>query len=164
MTVISSTHARGVLPDGHRASLRAFHNSPSVEALIAQCDFTLVAGSRLRSNETRSWTLELPSPRVQIDIDPAAASRNYLMDNTLIADCSALLGALAEKRRAASGATPSGTHRCSWWSRRLNRVCASSAAPMRSSTTPLKSPAAGRPAGARYHRFRQPVGQSSVPR
>ncbi|MBF4212262.1 hypothetical protein EI533_31865, partial [Pseudomonas donghuensis] len=86
-----------VLPDSHRASLRAFHNSPSVEALIAQCDFTLVAGSRLRSNETRSWTLELPSPRVQIDIDPAAASRNYLMDSTLIADCSAVLGALAEK-------------------------------------------------------------------
>ena len=97
ITVISSTHGRGVLPDSHRASLRAFHNSPSVEALMAQCDFTLVAGSRLRSNETRSWTLELPSPRVQIDIDPAAASRNYLMDNTLIADCSALLAALAAK-------------------------------------------------------------------
>ncbi|EPU4319910.1 thiamine pyrophosphate-binding protein [Escherichia coli] len=97
MTVISSTHGRGVLPDAHRASLRAFHNSPSVEALMAQCDFTLVAGSRLRSNETRSWTLELPSPRVQIDIDPAAASRNYLMDNTLIADCASLLTALAEK-------------------------------------------------------------------
>lgn len=99
MTVISSTHGRGVLPDSHRASLRAFHNSPSVEALMAQCDFTLVAGSRLRSNETRSWTLELPSPRVQIDIDPAAASRNYLMDNTLIADCATLLAALAEKAR-----------------------------------------------------------------
>ena len=97
ITVISSTHGRGVLPDSHRASLRAFHNSPSVEALMAQCDFTLVAGSRLRSNETRSWTLELPSPRVQIDIDPAAASRNYLMDNTLFADCSALLAALAAK-------------------------------------------------------------------
>lgn len=96
ITVISSTHARGVLPDSHRGSLRAFHNSPSVEALIAQCDFTLVAGSRLRSNETRSWTLALPSPRVQVDIDPAAASRNYLMDNTLIADCSALLSALAD--------------------------------------------------------------------
>ena len=35
VTVISSTHARGVLPDGHRASLRAFHNSPSVEAFCA---------------------------------------------------------------------------------------------------------------------------------
>ncbi len=82
VTVISSTHGRGILADSHRASLRSFHNSPSVEALISQCDFTLVAGSRLRSNETRSWTLELPTPRVQIDIDPAAASRNYLMDNT----------------------------------------------------------------------------------
>lgn len=99
ITVISSTHGRGILPDSHRASLRAFHNSPSVEALMAQCDFTLVAGSRLRSNETRSWTLELPSPRVQIDIDPAAASRNYLMDNTVTADCSLMLSALAAKAR-----------------------------------------------------------------
>ena len=106
ITVISSTHARGVLPDSHRASLRAFHNSPSVEALIAQCDFTLVAGSRLRSNETRSWTLELPSPRVQIDIDPAAASRNYLMDSTLIADCSAVLGALAAKVQGREWGSP----------------------------------------------------------
>ncbi|HDZ0894882.1 TPA: thiamine pyrophosphate-binding protein [Klebsiella pneumoniae] len=97
VTVISSTHGRGILADSHRASLRAFHNSPSVEALISQCDFTLVAGSRLRSNETRSWTLELPTPRVQIDIDPAAASRNYLMDNTLVADCRALLAALAAR-------------------------------------------------------------------
>ena len=97
MTVISSTHARGVLPDNHRASLRAFHNSPSVEAMMETCDFTLVAGSRLRSNETRSWTLTLPEPRVQIDIDPAAASRNYLMGQTIIADCGALLTALAAK-------------------------------------------------------------------
>ncbi len=90
-------HGRGILADSHRASLRSFHNSPSVEALISQCDFTLVAGSRLRSNETRSWTLELPTPRVQIDIDPAAASRNYLMDNTPVADCRALLAALAAR-------------------------------------------------------------------
>ena len=97
VTVISSTHGRGILPDSHPASLRAFHNSPAVEALIAQCDLTLVAGSRLRSNETRSWTLLLPMPRIQIDCDPAAASRNYLMDDTLMADCCALLSALAEK-------------------------------------------------------------------
>ncbi len=68
---------------------------PSVEALISQCDFTLVAGSRLRSNETRSWTLELPTPRVQIDIDPAAAS---LLDGQYpVADCRALLAALAAR-------------------------------------------------------------------
>jgi acetolactate synthase-1/2/3 large subunit len=97
VTVISSTHGRGILPDSHPRSLRAFHNSPSVEALIEQCDLTLVVGSRLRSNETRSWTLALPAPRVQVDIDPAAASRNYLMDETLIADAGAALNALAAK-------------------------------------------------------------------
>ncbi|NDJ56434.1 thiamine pyrophosphate-binding protein [Enterobacteriaceae bacterium 4M9] len=97
VTVISTTHGRGILPDSHPRSLRAFHNSPSVEALIEQCDLTLVVGSRLRSNETRSWTLALPEPRVQVDIDPAAASRNYLMDDTLIADAAAVLNALAAK-------------------------------------------------------------------
>ncbi len=97
VTVISTTHGRGILPDSHPRSLRAFHNSPSVEALIEQCDLTLVVGSRLRSNETRSWTLALPEPRVQVDIDPAAASRNYLMDDILIADAAAVLNALAVK-------------------------------------------------------------------
>ncbi|MTD37222.1 thiamine pyrophosphate-binding protein [Erwinia sp. CPCC 100877] len=99
MTVISSTHGRGILPDSHPRSLRAFHNSPSVEALLARCDMALVVGSRLRSNETRSWTLNLPESRIQIDIDPAAASRNYLMDDTLVADSTLLLSALADKAR-----------------------------------------------------------------
>lgn len=97
VTVISSTHGRGILADGHRASLRAFHNSPSVEALIERCDLTLVAGSRLRSNETRSWTLPLPEPRVQVDTDPAASSRNYLMNKTIVADCADVLNALAAR-------------------------------------------------------------------
>ena len=54
VAVISSTHGRGILPDSHPRSLRAFHNSPSIEAILTQCDLTLVAGSRLRSNETRT--------------------------------------------------------------------------------------------------------------
>jgi acetolactate synthase-1/2/3 large subunit len=95
--VISSAHGRGILPDAHPRSLRAFHNSPAVESVMAECDLTLIAGSRLRSNETRSWTLKLPQPRVQIDIDPAAASRNYLADEVLNYDCRALLNALAQR-------------------------------------------------------------------
>lgn len=97
VAVISSTHGRGILPDSHPRSLRAFHNSPSVEAIITQCDLTLVAGSRLRSNETRTWTLPLPRPLVQIDIDPAAANRNYLADEQINGDCNALLSALAAR-------------------------------------------------------------------
>ncbi len=97
VAVISSTHGRGILPDSHPRSLRAFHNSPSVEAILTQCDLTLVAGSRLRSNETRTWTLPLPRPLVQIDIDPAAANRNYLADEQINGDCGALLNALAAR-------------------------------------------------------------------
>lgn len=97
VVVISSTHGRGILPDSHPRSLRAFHNSPSVEAILTQCDLTLVAGSRLRSNETRTWSLPLPRPLVQIDIDPAAANRNYLADEQISGDCAALLTALAAR-------------------------------------------------------------------
>jgi len=97
VTVISSTHGRGILPDSHPRSLRAFHNSPSIEAILTQCDLTLVAGSRLRSNETRTWMLPLPRPLVQIDISPAAANRNYLADEQIHGDCAALLSALAAR-------------------------------------------------------------------
>lgn len=103
VVVISSTHGRGILPDSHPRSLRAFHNSPSVEAILTQCDLTLVAGSRLRSNETRTWSLPLPRPLVQIDIDPAAANRNYLADEQVYGDCSALLSALAARLAPAEG-------------------------------------------------------------
>lgn len=42
-------------------------------------------------------TLPLPRPLVQIDIDPAAANRNYLADEQINGDCAALLAALAAR-------------------------------------------------------------------
>ncbi|MDI5934940.1 thiamine pyrophosphate-binding protein [Halomonas kalidii] len=95
--VVSSTHARGVLPDSHPRSLRAFHNAAAVEALLAESDLMVVAGSRLRSNETRTYSLALPRPLVQIDIDPAAAHRNYRADAFLCGDCGDVLTRLAER-------------------------------------------------------------------
>ncbi|MBH8581019.1 thiamine pyrophosphate-binding protein [Bisbaumannia pacifica] len=95
--VVSSTHARGVLPDNHPRSLRAFHNAASVEALFAESDLMLVAGSRLRSNETKTYSVELPRPLVQIDIDPAAAHRNYRADAFLCGDCGDVLTRLAAR-------------------------------------------------------------------
>lgn len=95
--VVSSTHARGVLPDGHPRSLRAFHNAASVEALFAESDLMIVAGSRLRSNETKTYSVELPRPLVQIDIDPAAAHRNYRADVFLCGDCADVLSRLADR-------------------------------------------------------------------
>ncbi|MAY71431.1 MAG: hypothetical protein CME82_08240 [Halomonas sp.] len=97
ISVVSSTHARGVLPDSHPRSLRAFHSSPSVENLYAKSDLMLVAGSRLRSNETRTYSVELPRPLIQIDIDPAAAHRNYVADTFLCGECSDVLSRLADR-------------------------------------------------------------------
>lgn len=97
LPVVSSTHARGVLPDSHQRSLRAFHSAPAVEELYAQSDLMLVAGSRLRSNETRTYSVELPHPLVQIDVDPAAAQRNYTADTFLCGECGDVLSRLADR-------------------------------------------------------------------
>ncbi|WP_417328734.1 thiamine pyrophosphate-binding protein [Halomonas cupida] len=97
LPVVSSTHARGVLPDSHARSLRAFHSAPAVEELYAQSDLMLVAGSRLRSNETRTYSVELPHPLVQIDVDPAAAQRNYTADTFLCGECGDVLSRLADR-------------------------------------------------------------------
>lgn len=97
VAVISSTHGRGILSDEHPFSLRAFHNADAIDKLMRSCDITLVAGSRLRSNETKTWSLPLPQPLIQIDIDPLAANRNYRADLVVTADCHSILNALASK-------------------------------------------------------------------
>lgn len=99
--VVSSTHGRGILPDGHPRSLRAFHNATGVARLLAESDLVIVAGSRLRSNETATYSLPLGSCRVQIDIDPAACNRNYPMDAFVLGDCADVLDKLAEALQAA---------------------------------------------------------------
>lgn len=97
IAVISSTHGRGLLSDEHPRSLRAFHNSPTVEALLEKSDLLIIAGSRMRSNETRTWSLALPEYRIQIDIDPAAANRNYTVDEFILSDCSDALNGLVAR-------------------------------------------------------------------
>ncbi|GAA3538878.1 thiamine pyrophosphate-binding protein [Zobellella aerophila] len=96
VAVISSTHGRGILPDAHPRSLGAFHNSPAVETLMASCDLGLVVGSRLRSNETRTYSVVLPKPLYQVDANPVAQQRNYLVDHFLCGDAKAVLAYLAD--------------------------------------------------------------------
>ncbi|MFY3770943.1 Acetolactate synthase isozyme 2 large subunit [Providencia manganoxydans] len=107
IAVISSTHGRGILSDDHPFSLRAFHNADSIDKLLRDCDITLVAGSRLRSNETKTWSLPLPQPLIQIDIDPLAANRNYSADLVITADCAQILSGLADKLEQTHFSAPS---------------------------------------------------------
>lgn len=84
--VVSSTHARGVLADDHPRSLGAFHNQPAVEELITNADALLVVGSRLRSNETKTYSLKFPEQTIQVDVSPMAQQRNYEVSRFICAE------------------------------------------------------------------------------
>ena len=77
IAIVTSAAGRGILAEDHALSLGAFGASPPVEQLYDSVDFMLVAGSHLRSNETRTYNLRLPLARGRIDVDPAAAGRGY---------------------------------------------------------------------------------------
>lgn len=92
--VVSTTHGRGILPDTHPRSLRAFHNSAQVKELLKESDLVIVAGSRLRSNETLSYSLEFGRPMIQIDALPSAQNRNYVADRFICSDTKTVLAYL----------------------------------------------------------------------
>jgi acetolactate synthase I/II/III large subunit len=98
--VVSSTAGRGILPEDHKASLGAFTAAPAVERLYASVDLMLVAGSHLRSNETRTYTLPLPRARIRIDADAAAQGRGYDSEMFIHGDAAAMLDALATRLAA----------------------------------------------------------------
>ena len=96
--IVTSVRGRGVVPEDHPLTLGAFNQSPEVEAFYGTVDFMLVAGTRLRSNDTRTYRLKLPAPRVQVDIDPAARGRlAYPTDGFVQGDAAAVLDGLAER-------------------------------------------------------------------
>lgn len=95
--VVSSTHARGVLADNHPRSLGAFHNSEKVEALLKNADLAIVVGSRLRSNETKTYSVAFPENLVQIDANPVAQQRNYAVKHFICAEAKESLAYLVEK-------------------------------------------------------------------
>ncbi|MBK0064079.1 MULTISPECIES: thiamine pyrophosphate-binding protein [unclassified Acinetobacter] len=89
--VVSSTHGRGILPDAHPRSLGAFHNSAKVEELLKNADLLVVVGSRLRSNETKTYSVQFPENIIQIDANPVAQQRNYKIRHFICADAKDIL-------------------------------------------------------------------------
>lgn len=78
--IVTSTNGRGIVPESHGGTLGAFNMTPEAAQIYASCDLMLVAGSRLRGNETRNNEMPLPRPLVQIDCDAAQSCRNYATD------------------------------------------------------------------------------------
>ncbi len=98
--VVSSVQGRGILNDDHASNLAAFNLQKPVEAFYASCDALLVVGSRLRSNETLGYKLQLP-PIYRVDVDEAANQRAYPNKAFIQGDAALTLDALAD---ALSGA------------------------------------------------------------
>jgi acetolactate synthase I/II/III large subunit len=94
--VVTSVQGRGIVNENHAASLGAFNLQKPVEAFYETCDALLVVGSRLRSNETLSYKLNLPTRLYRIDIDQAADNRAYNNEMFIQGDAALSLDALAD--------------------------------------------------------------------
>ncbi len=95
--VVTSVQGRGIVPEDDPRSLGAFNLHGPVETFYATCDALLVAGSRLRGNETLKYKLKLPRPLYRIDIDPQQHGRAYADDVFIAGDCAAVLNGLADR-------------------------------------------------------------------
>jgi acetolactate synthase-1/2/3 large subunit len=95
--VITSTGGRGILAEDHPLSLGAFTQTKATERLYEAVDCMVIAGSHLRSNETRTYALKLPGERYRIDIDKSAENRGYSCKLFVHGDAVAALSGLAER-------------------------------------------------------------------
>jgi len=95
--LVTSVQGRGVVPEDDPRSLGAFNLSPPVERFYGTCDALLVAGSRLRGNETLKYTLALPQPLYRIDADPTQDGRSLPAELFLCADAAPALDGLADR-------------------------------------------------------------------
>jgi len=95
----SSWAGRGIVPEDHPMSLGALNGAgvSTVRKFYESVDLMVIAGSRLRGQETIDWTLPLPSSRVQIDIDAKANGRTYSVDQFIEGDCLPVLEGLLER-------------------------------------------------------------------
>jgi len=96
VAIVTSVQGRGTVDEQHAMSLGSFAATPASEALYRDCDLMIVAGSHLRSNETRTYALALPRRRLRIDIDPEAAERGYPSEALIVGDCADVLARLAD--------------------------------------------------------------------
>lgn len=100
VAVVTSTSGRGIVAEDHPLSVGAFNCTDEIQRLYDACDLLIVAGSRLRGNETWTYKLKLPQNLVQIDIDPDTDGRCYPNVQFIAGDAPAVLSALAEAARA----------------------------------------------------------------
>ncbi|WP_223949156.1 thiamine pyrophosphate-binding protein [Arthrobacter sp. NtRootA1] len=100
--LLTSNSGRGVVPEDDDHVLGNFATTPEAAALIADSDLLLSVGTHFRSNETKHYSMTLPRPHIQLDIDPAALGRVYPADVGLAGDSRILLEEILGQLTASS--------------------------------------------------------------
>lgn len=97
--MVGSWNGRGTVSEDHPMNLGGLNGGgvPMVEEFYASCDLMIVCGSRLRGHETIDFSIQLPKPLVQIDVDPAADGRTYANDLFVHGEVADALGRLADR-------------------------------------------------------------------
>jgi len=95
--IVTSVQGRGVVSEEHASTLGSYNLQKPVEDFYQTCDAMLVVGSRLRSNETLSYKLRLPSKLYRVDANPLAHNRGYDSNLFVHGDAALTLDALADR-------------------------------------------------------------------
>lgn len=107
--VVMSPMGKGVIPADHplcggvtftwvTADLQNMERS--VSPLVGEADAALAVGFRFSQLATVNYTLPVPKPLVQIDIDPDEIGANYPAEIRVLADAKVALGELRERLEA----------------------------------------------------------------
>ncbi len=91
---VTTTAGKGVVPDGHPASLGATLVSKPTQAYVAEADVIIAVGTEMA--ETDSWVdrLKIPGKLIRIDLDAYTLTRDYPPAIGMLADAGATLEAL----------------------------------------------------------------------
>jgi acetolactate synthase I/II/III large subunit len=108
--IVTTTSARGVLPEDHPRVLRFDRRKTAVlNDLIESADLVLALGCKFSHNGAHGFRLRLPPDRlVHVDASPDVLGANYEASLTLAADVPLLLHALLD-------AVPAGAREASGW-------------------------------------------------
>ena len=102
--VLTSQKGQGVIPADHPLHVGNWARESPGQELLDDADALLVVGNRLSYFPTAAWTVRLPRPVVQVDIDPAVPGRNYPVDVSVIADARVALEGLTAQIEPAADA------------------------------------------------------------
>ncbi len=77
------------MPADHPLHIGNWANELPVRELIASADAVLAVGTRFSYFPTGGWSLDIPAPLVQVDMDPAEIGRNYRVAAGVVGDAEA---------------------------------------------------------------------------